>query len=193
LKLHISKGNSKLGRCPNVSLTPIASCPKNVSCARYCYARALCVAFKSTRNAWDENLALWLESPGSYFSQLHDFILSHAPEYFRYHAGGDIPDKRYLDMMNYLATQFPYTRFMAFTKTEAKSKCENLVIIHSFEVDSSFSDDSRPSAYTLRQGQLPFETFVCPGSCVSCGHRCWYLGSNERVTFYLHGNFAKYA
>jgi len=38
MKISISDKNSKLGKIPNISLTPIASCPNCSTCKSKCYA-----------------------------------------------------------------------------------------------------------------------------------------------------------
>jgi len=190
MKLHISPGNRKIGRCPNISLPPVISCPVGISCAVYCYAQGLYQAYKQTKIAWHENFELWKNDPGQFFTELEAFLRKKHPQYFRYHIGGDIPDARYLDMMIYLARLFPYIRFLDFTKTKAISPQENLVIVKSHEIDASFFDQKldRPNAFILRKYQLAYETYICPGKCVSCGHKCWYLHAGESVAFHIHGS-----
>ena len=42
MKVSISKGNSKMGAIPSVSLPPITTCAAGCTCAKKCYAAKLC-------------------------------------------------------------------------------------------------------------------------------------------------------
>lgn len=49
MKLHVSKGNTKLGAVPSVSLPPIKSCG-DVLCIKDCYALNIMKRFKHVKN-----------------------------------------------------------------------------------------------------------------------------------------------
>ena len=115
----ISVKNHKLGRIPNVSLTPIASCPAGLPCTQgnQCYALKSYVQYPAVKLAWDSNLAIYLDNPVQYFMDINNYCLARAKrDYFRWHVAGDIVDQRYLTGMKFVAMMNPDIRFMAFTK-----------------------------------------------------------------------------
>lgn len=118
MRAHISSGNSKLGRIPNISLPPVSSCPADIPCAASscCYALKAYRMYPSARAAWDENYAYYRQDPGGYFHEIAGWIARRHPAHFRWHVSGDIPDQGYLDRMKETSTLFPRLRFLAYTK-----------------------------------------------------------------------------
>ena len=113
-KVSISKGNSKMGFIPSVSLPPIVTCANGCKCAKKCYAAKLCKLRPNVRNAYQRNLDILKNDMDSYFLQVKAAAM--VSKYFRFHVSGDIPDMNYLDRMVKLAQELPGTTFLAFTK-----------------------------------------------------------------------------
>ena len=63
----ISRGNSKLGKVPNISLPPVKSCGNCKQCAPDCYALKSYKQYKNVRASWDYNFDLYKSEPGRYF------------------------------------------------------------------------------------------------------------------------------
>ena len=112
--ISISKGNSKMGFIPSVSLPPIVTCAYGCKCAKKCYAAKLCKLRPSVRNAYQRNLGILLKDDMGYWYQVNQAVKM--SRYFRFHVSGDIPDMNYLDRMVKLAQELPGTTFLAFTK-----------------------------------------------------------------------------
>ena len=73
--LHISPGNSKLGKIVNISLPPVVSCPKNVPCANDgCYAKRIYKLREVVRNAWNDNFNTYKLDPQKYFNDINIYI-----------------------------------------------------------------------------------------------------------------------
>ena len=194
MTLHISRSNSKVD-CPNISLPPILTCPKNMECAEYCYDLNSMRQYPQVSKARMENLELWNTDPTSFEAQLIDHLRKrHNQDFFRFHVGGDIPSIDYLLMMERVAWAFPATRFLAYTKTHYRANQPNLTLIKSNQLDDHTLDPHRPTALIERRPNTiptPSHAFLrCPGKCGPCGHHCWSMVEGEAVIFHLHGTKA---
>ena len=129
----ISTGNTKMGKVHNLSLPPITTC-HNSNCARKCYAMKAFRMFKNTKEAWLNNLRAYREDPYKFFDDVTAYIKKNKVSYFRWHVGGDIPDREYYMGLCLVASRCPETRFMVFTKyTEVVplSRPDNLRVVAS--------------------------------------------------------------
>ena len=70
----ISKGNSKLGAIPSVSLPSIKTC-RNCACQEKCYAQKLERLRPAVRNAYQHNLEVWLKDPETYWREVEASIM----------------------------------------------------------------------------------------------------------------------
>ena len=70
VRLVISAGNSKIGRCMNVSLAPIITCGNCGKCKNFCYDVKACLQYENVRKARAKNTALFLYSRDEFFRQL---------------------------------------------------------------------------------------------------------------------------
>ena len=61
LKVSISKGNSKMGSIPSVSLPPCTTCNPNAPCFKKCYAVKIQRLYKTVKTAYENNLDTELE------------------------------------------------------------------------------------------------------------------------------------
>lgn len=193
--LHISRGNSKIGRTPNVSLPPILSCIDTPPCEALCYAQNAFRRHAVVRTAWTDNWVLWHTDPVWFEDSLHIFLLAHKPKYFRWHVSGDIPSTSYLRMMENVACDHPSTLFLAFTKRPVATYVSNLRLIRSHWLGDHSIFPESPNAWVFPRDDLdPFpptsralSVMRCPGLCEPCGHRCWTLPDSSIVIFTLHG------
>jgi len=197
IQLSVSRKNSKIGYIPSVSLTPWESCEDLAPCSRDCYARNSYVMYPAVRKAWDQNLKLWNESPESFRLQLERFLWIVHPKRFLWHVGGDIPNKKYFDMMWFIAANFKDTEFLCFTRRRwAMTSLPNLHLVQSHWLGDDSYIDLVPNAYVRREGDdhpsdFPYMGWFCPGKCSDCGHFCWSMKGTNAVYFTLHGNAAR--
>lgn len=194
MKIHISKGNVKLGTIPNISLPPIETCPPGVICADKCYALKSWRQYPATRRAWTENLQLYRGNPEDYFQPLQRWLIKHRPEFFRFHVSGDIPDSTYWAFLCETAKVVKGTKFLVFTKrfwldfTMAPS---NLSVVLSMWPGHDLPTEyaaTLPRAWMQggTEDRVPIDALPCPGNCQSCG-ACWGLAQKGLdVVFNLH-------
>lgn len=119
MNIHISSGNIKLGKIPNISLPPILTCEKNIPCSKEgCYALKIYKLRPIVRNAWDENYKFYINNSNEYFKKISLYIKSKrkTPERFRWHVSGDIIDNDYLDGIKEVCFENKETNFLIFTK-----------------------------------------------------------------------------
>ena len=93
MKVSISKGNSKMGAIPSVSLPPIITCPANAPCAKKCYAAKLARIYPSVRKSYENNLDILNSDWDEYWRQVRGAVSM--ARYFRFHVAGDIPNAAY--------------------------------------------------------------------------------------------------
>ncbi len=196
LSLTISKGNSKIGAVPNISLTPGVSCQPGVPCFYDgCYAMKSYRMYPNVRKAWDDNLELWKTNPGRFATKLAFYLQDKSPERFRYHVGGDVPDQDYVDMMNVMAWNFPKTSFLAFTKKydlDFTGLPPNLTIVLSAWPSLAFpfaKAGDLPRAWLAEDPRAPLsEVHIrCQQHCGKCNYQCWHgLGKGMNVVFDKH-------
>ena len=198
MKLHISKGNTKLGAIPSVSLPPVLSCARGVPCAKGgCYALKLARLRPNVAKNLSENWALLRKDPDLYWDELRGWLKKHQPARFRFHVFGDIPNLTYAAMMEFVARDFPETRFLAFTKRieflDAICSPDNLTLVVSgwpgFDIPTEVAK-SYPTAWMRDLKNHPHERIPacareCPGSCETCS-ACWDLEPGGAVVFDKH-------
>lgn len=112
MRLTISKKNSKIGKIPNISFPPGATCTPGVPCYRQgCYAERLYKRLPSVRIAWSDNLQLYKADPDRFFHELGRWLWENRPERFRLFVGGDFPDEEFYwrteDLTKNLRDQVP--------------------------------------------------------------------------------------
>ena len=96
LKVCISKGNSKLGNIPNVSLPAGKACALNVPCRKDCYANKCTSKFPNVQHAWEQNYIMATNHRELYFNQISEFFKKSKTKVFRWHVSGDILDNAYI-------------------------------------------------------------------------------------------------
>lgn len=194
-RIHISRGNTKIGETGNISLLPIITCPEGVPCAKYCYARGL--AYSPTAlKAWADNTAYAQNDLSAYMDDVEAWIQTYEPAFFRWHTSGDAPSARYAFHMVGIALRNPKTRFLVFTKRYQYNwtygrPFPNLTVYHSawpglVLPTKEERDKLGVSAVAWLDGdtRIPEGTPECKGRCDQCRF-CWNIGGD--VVLHKHG------
>lgn len=195
----ISKGNSKLGAIPSVSLPSIKTC-RNCACQEKCYAQKLERLRPAVRNAYQHNLEVWIKDPETYWREVEASIMM--SRFFRFHVSGDIPSFKYLINMVEIARRQPHCEILCFTKKynlvnelieQGGELPGNLHMIFSgwvgLEMANPFSLPEahvryRDGSTTAREGAVE-----CSGNCTECALTeggCWSLQKGQQVVFNEH-------
>jgi hypothetical protein len=187
----VSTGNTKLGDLPNVSLTPIAGCPKGIPCSKQCYACKAYRQYPEVRSCWGRNLKAARKARDKYFAGIDEYLTRHTPKFFRWHVAGDILDQDYLRRMFSIARKHPKTRFLAFTKNHSlrfNGRPRNLTIVLSMWPKWGNTRKKLPRAWYQdgTETRIPDGAIECPGRCDNCG-MCWQLPRlGKDVVFHKH-------
>lgn len=198
LTVSISKGNSKMGAIPSVSLPACITCNPCAPCFKLCYAAKITRLYKTVKTAYENNLNILKENPALYWEQVKQG--AQMARYFRYHVSGDIPNADYFVQMVKLAKQLPNTNFLAFTKqyyivnqflNDGGTIPANLKIIFSnwgsWKCENPFN---LPQCEVILKGSEPAPNWkICGGNCTACacaGIGCWELKQGETIAIYQH-------
>lgn len=114
MNVSISRGNSKLGAIPSVSLPAGTTCRTDCECSRKCYAKKLERLRPSVRDAYRRNYELLKKHPDTYWREVEASIMM--SRFFRFHVSGDIIDGEYLQHMVAIANRNPHCEILCFTK-----------------------------------------------------------------------------
>ena len=197
--LSISKGNTKMGAIPSVSLPAIKTC-RSCACNEKCYAHKLERLRPSVRNAYQNNLEVLLNEPDIYWREVEASIMM--SRFFRFHVSGDIPDGEYLEKMVEIAGRNPHCQILCFTKRYEVVNAfirkhgilpPNLHMIFSGWVGLNMVNPfSLPEAHVrYRDGSTTArdDAQPCSGNCSECALTdggCWNLHNGEQVVFDEH-------
>ena len=200
LKVCISKGNSKMGKIPSVSLPSIITCRKGCECCKGCYAAKLERIYKNVRESYQKNLDILINHPDEYWKQIKEAVAKN--RFFRFHVSGDIPTYEYLVKMVETATENPNCEILTFTKQyEYANKYldehgefpKNLHLIL-----SGWRNFVPENPHNLPEAHVRFkdgycnareDAIECFGNCTDCsvaGCGCWKLKKGEQVVFNQH-------
>ena len=195
----ISKGNSKLGAIPSVSLPSIKTC-RNCACQEKCYAQKLERLRPSVKNAYEHNLWVLLSDPTTYWREVEASVMM--SRFFRFHVSGDIPNAAYLENMAAVAGRNAHCEILCFTKryemvNEFIQKNgelpSNLHMIFSGWVGLDMANPfSLPEAHVrYRDGSTTAreDAIECGGNCTECALTeggCWNLQKGQQVIFNEH-------
>lgn len=187
--LKISPNNSKIGKIPNLSLTPGASCVPYVPCFKEgCYAYNSYRRFPNVRAAWDNNLRMYKTERMKFFYDLNWYLEHYVPERFRLFVGGDFPDWEFFRDFNVTAGLHPDTQFLAFTKRyeyNFDQKVENFsVVLSTWPGKNLPTNTELPWSWLEEDDRKPEVYFHCPGGCDDCGHECW--DTTNHIVFSKH-------
>lgn len=195
----ISKGNSKLGDIPSVSLPAIKTCG-NVPCKKKCYAKRLAARRANVGMSWEKNWNVLMSDPDTYWREVEASIKM--SRFFRFHVGGDIPDVGYLQHMFSVARRNKHCKILCFTKkydlvngylSAGARKPANLLLVFSVWPGYECKNPHHlPEAHVrMRDGTTtaPSNASECGGNCAECGltdSGCWVLKKGQSVVFNEH-------
>lgn len=200
MNVKISKGNSKMGDIPSVSLPSGKTCRSDCSCYKLCYAKRFERMRPSVREAYQHNLDLLNYDPATYWREIEASIMM--SRFFRYHVSGDIPDNVYLAHMIDIAKRNPHCEMLCFTKkydlvnnfiTFGGTIPKNLHIIF-----SGWYDIEMVNPYNLPEAHVRYrdgsttareDAKSCSGNCTECAITdggCWTIKYGEQVVFNEH-------
>ena len=186
-KLHLSKGNTKLGAIVNVSLPPVVTCHNCGNCKLYCYAVRSYHRAENVSNAWNDNYLYFLSDPSGYFRDISKALKR--KRFFRWHVSGDIVNHDYLMGMIQVAKDNPKCQFLAFTKAyQIVNKAINNGAIIPANLHLLFSaapGNEMPNPHRLPECHINFEDpskntycggaeyeYHCTGNCTECAVNC---------------------
>lgn len=147
------------------------------------------------------NSAIYHEDPERYFKEIDGYLDYRFPRAFRFHIGGDIQDKWYLDKMCEIARKHKDTKFLAFTKMfdvcneyldEGNTIPENMHILFSGWLGLKMDNKHGfPEAHPIFESETsaPEGTLLCTGNCTEClkeDRLCWSIGKGQAVGFLAH-------
>ena len=198
MKISVSKGNSKMGAIPSVSLPPVVTCAKGCPCAKKCYAMKLCRIYPSVRKAYQRNLDILTADPVSYWEQVSEQMKM--TRFFRFHVSGDIVSYMYFSMLVGAVEKNPHCETLVFTKRfdivnrwidDNGELPENLHLIFSDWIGLDVPNPHKlPLAHVIFKGEEPHDDWkICGGNCSECACRgvgCWELKRGEHIAFYEH-------
>lgn len=195
----ISKGNSKLGQIPSVSLPSIKTC-RQCACREKCYAQKLERLRPAVRNAYQHNLEVLINEPETYWREVEASVMM--SRFFRFHVSGDIPTAEYLANMVAIAGRNSHCEILCFTKRyelvnefiEKNGELpSNLHMIFSGWVGLDMvNPHTLPEAHVrYRDGSTTAreDAALCGGNCTECAMTeggCWSLQKGQQVIFNEH-------
>ena len=198
LKVSISKGNTKMGAIPSVSLPACITCNPDAPCFKGCYAVKLAKRFETTDASYHRNLNVLKSNPELYWLQVK--AAACMTRYFRYHVSGDIVNKEYFNNMIKLANELTGTKFLVFTKqyhiineylNNGGIIPSNLkVILSNWGAWKCNNPHKLPVCEVIFKGDQPGDDWkICGGNCTDCACRgvgCWEVKNNETIAIYKH-------
>lgn len=199
IPVSISKGNSKMGSIPSVSLPAILTC-RPCACASVCYAHKLERIRPNVAQAYQNNLQILLEDPSAYWREVEAAVMM--TRYFRFHVSGDIPNEAYFNQMVAIARRQLHCNILCFTKqyhivnTYIEKHGElpvNMHIIFSawrgLPMDNPYMLPEAHVRYRDGTTTAPPGAKECGGNCTECAKTdcgCWTLSSKESIVFQEH-------
>lgn len=200
MQVSISKGNSKLGAIPSVSLPAGKTCRQDCECNTKCYAKKIERLRPSVRTAYSRNYNLLKADPSTYWREIEASIMM--SRFFRFHVSGDIVDDAYLRRMCYIAARNPHCQILCFTKrydivneylAQGALFPDNLhIILSAWRGLPMQNPHNLPEAHVrYKDGSTTADTLAieCSGNCSDCAITdggCWNLRPGQQVVFNEH-------
>lgn len=200
MKIHVSNGNTKLGKIANWSLTPGRACPELAckTCLKNgCYAMKAYRMYPAVRKAWNENTEIAETDIQELRLQLLAFFKKYKGDFFRIHQAGDFIGTDYFEMWLEIAQLFPHIQFLAYTKAfdiirfvSPQEVPRNLQIIlsHWTGVSIPYNLDSYYRVAWLATSlsdSTNYDGYVCPGDCTKC-KECYTNSLDTDIIFIKH-------
>ena len=195
----ISRGNSKMGGVPSVSLPPIITC-RRCACHLKCYAQKIARLRPSVANAYRNNLEILLDDPAAYWREVEAAIMT--SRYFRFHVAGDIPDEVYFQHVVDVSSRNQHCQILCFTKKyeiinsyldTGGTLPNNLHMIFSgwagLEMQNPYHLPEAHVRYRHGETTARADAQQCGGNCTECfltDCGCWTLKQGEQVIFDEH-------
>ena len=201
LHVSISRGNSKMGAIPSLSLPPFVSCSPAACklCVKKCYARRIVARRKTVKEAYEKNLYILQNEPEKFWREV-DGALAMAT-HFRFGVSGDIYNADYFEHMVELTRKNKHCEVLCFTKQydivnnylKHHKLPKNLHLIF-----SAWKDLEMPNPYNLPEAHVMFRdgtttasdgAKLCTGNCFECSiekRNCWSLKKHEQILFREH-------
>ncbi len=173
MQIKISKGNSKIGKIPNISLVPIKDCGNCSYCREKCYARKAYRQYPNVRKNWDANSEAFRENVVEAMIMVSDYLTRHPTDYFRIFVAGDFLNQQNVNAWSTLCMMHSKTDFMVNTKM--------------FNLDYSYIPNNMHLRFSMWPGQpnpnikmarawvqdgtemrIPADAIDCSGSCEEC-------------------------
>ncbi len=185
----VSLGNRKLGKCLNVSLLPILTCPNCEHCCQYCYA-VKALRYPNVVDAWARNTAIARRDVERFFREVQDAIRRH-PSYkgFRYQVAGDVETARYFAGMVETADMFPAVKFWTYSKSPyaQTGRTRRLVVMDSTGFGKSYDLRKDAQFHCVHPGTVPpAGWYICPGNCEICIYADRGCPAGENTCVNLH-------
>lgn len=208
----LSKGNKKLGKLLNWSITPITTCPNKTDlCTKFCYALKSYKQYPNVRKAWWSNLAATRNNPdfvANFNTELAKWV-KRGYAVVRLHVSGDFYSLEYLQAIGHIIIQNPEVTFYAYTKQwrdpdfiaplEFLNALPNCTIFASTDQETIDAgevppDTLREAVVVARKGSTTTNAIHCPqqtGKIASC-EKCkfcfapYHKKHNRGVAFIEH-------
>lgn len=201
--VNISKGNTKMGSIPSVSLPSVVTCRK-CECQKKCYARKIERLRPNVAAAYKNNLDILLNDPNTYWREVEAAVMT--SRFFRFHVSGDIPNGDYLRHMFQIAERNGHCEILCFTKKYTlvndllqKRRALGRVIPSNLHIIfSGWKGLDMENPYSLPEAHVRYrdgsttarpDAAECGGNCTECAITdagCWVLKSGEQVVFNEH-------
>ncbi len=207
MDLKISKGNSKLGDIPSVSLPAGITCREDCECGTKCYAAKLERLRPNVKAAYRHNLEVLEKDPETYWREVEAAIMM--ARFFRFHVSGDIPNAEYFEKMVEVAKRNRHCEILCFTKKYdivnnfiyngwAHRHTMPLIPKNLHIIYSAWRNLLMKNPYGLPEAHVRYrdgsttaseKAKECGGNCTDCAvtnEGCWTLGVGEQVVFNEH-------
>lgn len=201
-KIQVADGNSKMGKIPNTSFSPISGCRPGVPCAKRgeCYALGPYTQYLETRAAWDRNIEIAKNDLPDYLQQLNERIARIRKDYFRFQVSGDLGfgtndlevEQDHLSGLYSISRENKGKNFLLFTKCynlDFRYRPKNLKVFFSMwpEYYADGWNKKMPKAWLYDpenvDPRIPEDAIPCAGKCDQC-FVCWHC--DKDIVFTKH-------
>lgn len=201
LHVSISRGNSKMGAIPSLSLPPFVSCSPAACklCGKKCYARRIVARRKTVKEAYEKNLYILLNEPEKFWREVDGALAMST--HFRFGVSGDIYNADYFEHIVELTRKNKHCEVLCFTKQydivnnylKHHKLPKNLHLIF-----SAWKGLEMPNPYNLPEAHVMFRDGTttasdgakyCSGNCSVCSIEkkgCWTLQKGSQILFAEH-------